>query len=95
MARLLWFALAAAIGASVIASMEQGMRVLTSHGVSVFVLRYRLASNGYHYPVMLMDGARAIRVSASGAEVGHRRRSNRGHGVICRRTSGCPLDDSL
>ncbi|HQC41948.1 MAG TPA: alpha/beta hydrolase, partial [Verrucomicrobiota bacterium] len=43
-------------------------RFLTSHGVSVFVLRYRLASNGYHYPVMLMDGARAIRVVRSQAQ---------------------------
>lgn len=43
-------------------------RFLASHGVSVFVLRYRLASNGYHYPVMLMDAARAVRVVRSQAQ---------------------------
>jgi acetyl esterase/lipase len=34
---------------------------LAQNGVTAFVLRYRLASKGYHHPVQLMDGARAIR----------------------------------
>lgn len=40
-------------------------------GVSAFVLHYRLGSQGYHYPVQLMDVQRAIRhVRANAAEYG-------------------------
>ncbi|HXE42723.1 MAG TPA: alpha/beta hydrolase [Candidatus Baltobacteraceae bacterium] len=34
---------------------------LNQHGVTCFVLKYRLGSNGYRHPAMLQDGARAIR----------------------------------
>lgn len=34
---------------------------LSGHGITAFVLRYRLGSHGYHHPIMLNDGARAIR----------------------------------
>lgn len=34
---------------------------LASHGVSGFVLRYRLGPAGYHHPIMLQDAARAVR----------------------------------
>ncbi len=34
---------------------------LNQHGVTCFVLRYRLGSAGYHYPAEFQDGTRAIR----------------------------------
>ena len=34
---------------------------LASHGITSFVLKYRLASNGYRHPCMLWDAARAVR----------------------------------
>jgi len=33
-----------------------------AHGISAFVLRYRLGSHGYRHPVMLHDAARALRL---------------------------------
>lgn len=42
---------------------------LASKGITCFVLKYRLGSSGYRYPVELQDGARAIRlVRARAAE---------------------------
>jgi acetyl esterase/lipase len=35
---------------------------LNDHGITAFVLKYRLGSAGYHHPTMLQDGARAIRL---------------------------------
>ncbi|HXS68995.1 MAG TPA: alpha/beta hydrolase [Candidatus Polarisedimenticolia bacterium] len=35
---------------------------LAGHGITCFVLKYRLGSDGYRYPVELEDGARAIRL---------------------------------
>ena len=34
---------------------------LNQHGVTCFVLKYRLGLNGYHHPVELNDAARAVR----------------------------------
>ena len=34
---------------------------LNQHGVTCFVLKYRLGSHGYHHPAMLHDAARAVR----------------------------------
>jgi len=34
---------------------------LCQHGVTCFVLKYRLGSSGYHHPAMLNDAARAVR----------------------------------
>ncbi len=34
---------------------------LNQHGVTCFVLKYRLGSHGYHYPVEFEDGTRAMR----------------------------------
>jgi acetyl esterase/lipase len=34
---------------------------LNQHGVTCFVLKYRLAPSGYHHPAMLNDAARAVR----------------------------------
>ncbi len=34
---------------------------LNHHGVSCFVLKYRLGPNGYHYPAEFEDGTRAVR----------------------------------
>ncbi len=34
---------------------------LNQHGVTCFVLKYRLGLNGYHHPAMLNDAARAVR----------------------------------
>lgn len=36
-------------------------RFLNEHGISGFVLKYRLGSAGYRHPVMLEDAARAVR----------------------------------
>jgi acetyl esterase/lipase len=35
---------------------------LNQHGVTCFVLKYRLGSSGYRHPAMLQDAARAIRL---------------------------------
>jgi acetyl esterase/lipase len=35
---------------------------LNQHGIAGFVLRYRLASDGYRHPCMLQDAARAVRL---------------------------------
>jgi len=44
---------------------------LNQHGVTGFVLRYRLGPAGYHHPVMLQDAARAVRwVRAHASEYG-------------------------
>jgi len=34
---------------------------LNQHGITCFVLKYRLGSSGYHYPVEFEDGTRALR----------------------------------
>ena len=34
---------------------------LNEQGITAFVLKYRLGSNGYHHPTMMLDGQRAIR----------------------------------
>lgn len=38
---------------------------LNKHGVTAFVLKYRLGSHGYRHPIMLNDAARAVRVVRS------------------------------
>ena len=44
---------------------------LNQHGVTGFVLKYRLGANGYRHPAMLEDAARAVRwVRAHAAEYG-------------------------
>src|SRR5208283_3753868 len=35
---------------------------LNQHGVTCFVLKYRLGSHGYRHPAMLQDAARAVRL---------------------------------
>lgn len=35
---------------------------LNEHGISGFVLKYRLGSGGYRHPIMLQDAARAVRL---------------------------------
>src|ERR1039458_1993154 len=35
---------------------------LNQHGVTCFVLKYRLGSSGYRHPAMLQDAARAVRL---------------------------------
>lgn len=37
-------------------------KFLNEHGISAFVLKYRLGSAGYRHPVMLNDAARAVRI---------------------------------
>jgi acetyl esterase/lipase len=37
-------------------------RFLNEYGIAGFVLKYRLASDGYHHPAMLQDAARAVRL---------------------------------
>ncbi|MFN9905655.1 MAG: alpha/beta hydrolase, partial [bacterium] len=46
-------------------------RWLNAHGISAFVLRYRLGSKGYRHPVMLGDVSRAIRLVRHGHERFH------------------------
>src|SRR5438093_2837479 len=40
---------------------------LNQHGVTAFVLKYRLGSNGYRHPAMLNDAARAVRLARAKA----------------------------
>jgi acetyl esterase/lipase len=40
---------------------------LNQHGVTCFVLKYRLGSKGYRHPAMLQDAARAVRLVRSRA----------------------------
>jgi acetyl esterase/lipase len=40
---------------------------LNQHGVTCFVLKYRLGANGYRHPAMLQDAARALRLVRSKA----------------------------
>ena len=47
---------------------EQYARFLNESGIAGFVLKYRLASEGYHHPVMLQDAARALRTVRHRAE---------------------------
>ncbi len=35
---------------------------LAAHGITAYVLKYRLGSNGYRHPIMLNDAARALRL---------------------------------
>jgi acetyl esterase/lipase len=37
-------------------------RWLSSHGLACFVLNYRLGTNGYRYPIPLLDAARSLRL---------------------------------
>jgi acetyl esterase/lipase len=41
---------------------------LNQHGVTAFVLKYRLASAGYHYPAIFQDAARAVRLVRAKAD---------------------------
>jgi len=46
-------------------------RFFAAHGITCFVLAYRLGSNGYHYPAMFMDVSRAMRtIRAKAADYG-------------------------
>jgi acetyl esterase/lipase len=57
-----------------LAADHEGVQVakwFNGQGVTAFVLHYRLGSQGYHYPVQLMDVQRAIRhVRANAAQYG-------------------------
>ena len=44
---------------------------LNQHGVTGFVLKYRLGSNGYHYPAEFQDVTRAMRMVKAGANRWH------------------------
>jgi acetyl esterase/lipase len=44
---------------------------LNQHGVTCFVLKYRLGSSGYHYPVEFEDVARAFRLVRANADEWH------------------------
>ncbi len=46
-------------------------RFLAMHGVTSFVLKYRLGSDGYRHPAMLNDAARAVRMVRSEAAKWH------------------------
>jgi acetyl esterase/lipase len=47
---------------------EPFARWLNSLGISAFVLKYRLASDGYRVPTILLDAARAVRLVRTHAE---------------------------
>ncbi len=44
---------------------------LNGHGLTAFVLKYRLGAQGYRHPVMLEDAARALRTVRARAEEWH------------------------
>jgi acetyl esterase/lipase len=74
-----WAAPDKATGAVFIVAPGGGYRVLAPHeadayakwlaanGVTAFVLKYRLAADGYRVPVILQDAARAVRLVRSNA----------------------------
>jgi acetyl esterase/lipase len=67
---------------------------LNQHGVTCFVLKYRLGSHGYRHPAMLHDAARAVRwVRAHALEFKVDTASRRHHGLVRRRASGGHLAD--
>jgi acetyl esterase/lipase len=41
---------------------------LVTNGISCFVVKYRLGSQGYHHPAMLQDAARSVRLVRAHAE---------------------------
>jgi len=41
---------------------------LNQHGLTCFVLQYRLGSSGYRHPAMLQDAARAVRLVRARAD---------------------------
>ena len=41
---------------------------MNEQGIAGFVLKYRLGTNGYRYPAMLLDAARAVRIVRARAE---------------------------
>lgn len=69
-----------ATGASMLIFPGGGYRALAAHegedyalflntlGIAAFVLQYRLGSNGYRHPIMLLDASRAMRVLRSRAD---------------------------
>lgn len=50
---------------------EHYARFLNESGIAGFVLKYRLATGGYHHPAMLEDAARALRTVRARAESWH------------------------
>src|SRR5436190_20494790 len=44
---------------------------LNEHGISAFVLKYRLGTAGYRHPAMLQDASRAVRMVRARAEEWH------------------------
>lgn len=50
---------------------EDYAQFLAMHGVTGFVLKYRLGSDGYRYPAMFEDAQRALRVVRSRAATWH------------------------
>jgi acetyl esterase/lipase len=44
---------------------------LNSLGITAFVLKYRLGSDGYRYPAMFQDATRAMRIVRANAEAWH------------------------
>lgn len=43
-------------------------KYLVRHGITAFVLQYRLATHGYRHPAMMLDGQRAVRLVRSRAQ---------------------------
>jgi acetyl esterase/lipase len=70
-----------ATGAAMVICPGGGYAILSAHeghdyalwlnemGITCFVLKYRLGSNGYHHPCMLNDAARALRTIRAGAAI--------------------------
>jgi acetyl esterase/lipase len=50
---------------------EHYARFLNESGIAGFVLKYRLATGGYHHPAMLEDAARAVRIVRARAAEWH------------------------
>ena len=71
-------------------------RWLNEQGITGFVLKYRLGSQGYRHPRMLEDVARAVRIALiSRWGLGDRSEADRHHGVFGGRTPGVHFIDTF
>ncbi len=75
---------------------EDYAKFLTPYGITAFVLKYRLGSDGYKYKEISADAARAMRiVRAKRAALAPQAECAGHYGIVCRRTPCVDVDDAL
>ena len=69
---------------------------LNQHGITCFVLKYRLGADGYRHPAELQDAARAVRtVRARADEFKIDSEAHRHHGFVGGRPCGFDVVDAF